>query len=127
MGKTTLDQYLETVIFNHHRPFSKEEFKTFMFSRSVEIPNMLEWLRNWKKDCGYRIFSLNNEGKELNDFRIEKFDLHTCFDAFISSCTLGLRKPDPELYRLAINIAHVKPEECVYFDDRMVLVEAANK
>lgn len=127
IGSITLDEYLETVVFNHSRDFTKEEFKEFMFSQSEELPDMLQWLKSWKKSSGFKIFSLNNEGRELNDFRIRKFKLHECFDAFISSCQSHLRKPDPRIYRLAMNIAHARPDECVYFDDRLMLVQAAGK
>ena len=71
--------------------------------------------------------SINNEGRELNDYRIRKFHLHHFFDAFISSCEVGMRKPDPGIFRLAMGIAGAKPEECIYFDDRPILVEAAAK
>lgn len=127
IGRITLDEYLDTVIFNHPRDFTKNEFKNFMFAQSEELPDMLQWLIRWKQGCGFRIISINNEGRELNDYRIEKFGLHQCFDAFISSCEVGMRKPDPGIYHLAMGIAHVKPEDCVYFDDRLMLVQEAQK
>lgn len=127
MGKITLDDYLETTVFNHPRDFTKDEFKNFMFSESVKISDLLDWLAEWKKSCGIPILSLNNEGRELNDYRIEKFQLHRCFDGFISSCEVGMRKPDPGIYKLATGIAHARPEECIYFDDRLMLVNAAKK
>jgi putative hydrolase of the HAD superfamily len=127
IGKISLDDYLDTVVFNLPRDFTKNEFKDFMFAQSKELPDMLQWLIKWKQDCGFRIISINNEGKELNDYRIEKFGLHQCFDAFISSGEVGMRKPDPGIYRLAMGIAQVKPENCVYFDDRAMLVQQAQK
>lgn len=127
MGQITLDEYLETVVFNHQRAFTPEEFKDFMFSQSVELADMLAWLINWKKECSLPVFSLNNEGRELNQFRIEKFRLHQCFDGFISSCEVGVRKPNPAIYKLALGIAQRKPHECIYFDDRLMLVNAAKK
>lgn len=127
IGKITLDDYLDRVVFNHPRSFTKEEFRSFMLNESVELPDFLEWFKAWKKTCGFRVISINNEGKELNDFRIKKFNLHACFDAFISSCEVGLRKPDPGIFTLAMGIAQVSPEECVYFDDRLMLVQAAKK
>jgi putative hydrolase of the HAD superfamily len=122
-----LNEYLDRVIFNHPRDFTKEDFKTFMFAQSVELPGMLTWLKEWKQNCGFHIISINNEGRELNDFRIKKFGLHQCFDAFISSCEVGMRKPDPGIFTLAMGIAQVSPEECIYFDDRLMLVQAAQK
>src|SRR5680860_549135 len=127
IGKISLDDYLDTVIFNRPRDFTKNEFKDFMFAQSVELPDMLQWLIKWKQAYGFRVISINNEGKELNDYRIEKFGLHQCFDAFISSGEVGMRKPDPGIYRLAMGIAQVNPEDCVYFDDRAMLVQQAQK
>lgn len=127
IGSITLDEYLDTVIFNHPRRFSRKSFRDFMFDQSKELPNMLPWLKRWKKTCGMRVYALNNEGKELNDFRIEKFGLRECFDGFISSCEVGMRKPDPRLYQLAMRITHTPPGQSLYFDDRVMLVDAAAK
>ena len=127
MGKITLDDYLDTVVFNHPRGFTKEDFKEFMFVQTVEQPGMLQWFKEWKQTCGFRVISINNEGRELNNYRITKFNLHHCFDAFISSCEVGMRKPDPGIFNLALGIAQVSAEECVYFDDRLMLAEAAQK
>jgi putative hydrolase of the HAD superfamily len=128
MGKITLDDYLQTVVFNHPRNFTIEDFKQFMFEQSKELPQMLQWLTGWKNNNReYRIIAINNEGKELNDFRIKKFQLHKCFDAFISSCEVGMRKPDPGIFRLALGVAQASAEQCFYFDDRIMLVDAARK
>jgi len=127
IGRISLDEYLDTVIFNHSRDFPREDFKEFMFSESQELPEMLQWLKQWKKDSGFRIISINNEGREFNEYRIKKFKLHDCFDAFISSCEVKMRKPDPGIFQLAMGIAQVPPEQCVYFDDRIMFVHAANK
>jgi len=122
-----LNEYLDTVIFNHPRDFTREDFKNFMFEQSIELPDTLAWLKEWKKDCGFRIMAINNEGKELNDYRIKKFKLHDVFDAFVSSCEVGIRKPDPAIFELAMGIAMAKPQECVYFDDRKMFALAAGK
>jgi putative hydrolase of the HAD superfamily len=126
IGSITLDEYLDTVIFNHPRGFVREDFKDFIYSTSVELP-MLQFLKEWKKDCGFRIISVNNEGKELNDYRVRKFKLHECFDAFVSSCEVKMRKPDPGIWQLAMGIAQVSPQQCVYFDDRKMFVDTAQK
>lgn len=127
IGKISLDDYLDTVVFNHPRDFTKADFKSFMFEQSAELPGYLQWLKEWKKGCGVRIISINNEGRELNNYRIKKFGLHDCFDAFISSCEVGMRKPDPGIFSIAMGIAQVSPEECIYFDDRLMLVQAAQQ
>ncbi len=127
MGSINLDEYLDTVVFNRPRDFAREDFKEFMFRQSQELPGMLQWLKEWKKDCGFRIIAINNEGKELNDYRVKKFKLHDCFDAFISSCEVKLRKPDPAIFNLALGVALAKPSQCVYFDDRPMFANAAQK
>jgi putative hydrolase of the HAD superfamily len=127
IGSITLDEYLDTVIFNRPRGFVLEDFKEFIYAQSVELPDMLQWLKEWKKDCGFRIISINNEGKELNDYRVQKFKLHDCFDAFISSCEVKIRKPDPGIWQLAMGIAQASPSQCVYFDDRIMFVRTAEK
>ena len=99
-----------------------------MYAQSEELPGMLQWIIQWKNlGCGFRIISINNEPKELNDYRIKKFKLHLCFDAFISSCEVGIRKPDPRIFKLAMGVALAAPEQCYYFDDRPMLVEAASR
>ena len=127
IGKITLDEYLDTVIFYQPRDFTRQDFLEFIYAQSKELPDMLAWLKEWKKDCGFRIISINNEGKELNDYRVEKFKLHLCFDAFISSCEVKLRKPDPGIFQLAMGIAQASPQQCVYFDDRVMFVTTAQK
>jgi len=127
IGSITLDEYLDTVIFNYPRDVVRQDFKDFMYSESVELPDMLQWLKEWKKDCGFRIISINNEGKELNDYRVQKFKLHKAFDAFISSCEVKMRKPDPGIFKLALGIAQASPSQCVYFDDRIMFANAAQK
>ena len=128
IGNLTLEEYLDTVIFNQPRDFTKEDFKSFMYAQSEELPGMLQWVIDWKKlGCGFRIISINNEPKELNDYRLKKFKLHRCFDAFICSCEVGMRKPDPRIFKLAMGVALAAPQQCYYFDDRPMLVEAASR
>jgi len=122
-----LDDYIDTVVFNHPRDFTREDFKNFMFEQSKELSGTLAWLKEWKKDCGFKLIAINNEGKELNDYRIKKFKLHDVFDAFVSSCEVGIRKPDPAIFKLAMGIAMAQPQECVYFDDRKMFALAAEK
>ena len=125
--KITLKEYLDTVVFTKPRNFTQKEFIEFMRGESKEIPYIKEWLLDWKKKSGYRIIAINNEGRELNDYRIHEFQLKNVFDAFVSSCDVGMRKPDPGIFRLALGIAQSRPEECIYFDDREMLADAAAK
>lgn len=127
IGKISLDAYLDTILFYERRDFTREDVKAFMYAQSQELPGMLPWLVDWKRTLGngVRFFAVNNEGRELNEYRVKKFKLHRCFDAFVSSCEVGMRKPDPGIFGLAMGLAQATPDECLYFDDRLMLVEAA--
>ena len=128
IGKISLNDYLDTVIFNKQRDFTKDEFINFMYDQSQLLPDTLQWFIEWKRKHEHvKIISLNNEPRELNQFRIQKFNLHDFFDAFVTSCEVGMRKPDPGIYLLGLGIAQARPEECIYFDDRYMLVQAAKK
>src|SRR6476469_2227222 len=115
IGTISLDEYLDTTIFYKPRSFTKDSVIEFMLAQSVELPT-LQWMIQFKKKNAsrFRFISINNEGKELNDYRIKKFRLHECFDAFISSCEVGMRKPDPGIFQLAMGIAQVSPGQCIY-------------
>ncbi len=127
IGDVSLDDYLDTVVFHVPRDFTRAEFKNFMYAESVELPGMLAWTKNWKKSVDLPVFALSNESREINAYRIATFGLHELFDGFFSSCYLGLRKPNPKIFRTAMEIVQAKPEECIYFDDRLMLVNAAKK
>ncbi len=127
IGSITLDEYLDTVLFHRDRDFTKVKFKQFMYDQSEELEKMLEWSKAWKCRTDLPVFALSNESRELNDFRIKTFKLHDLFDGFFSSCYLGMRKPDPRIFIKAMEIVQVKPDECIYFDDRPMLVNAAKK
>lgn len=127
IGSISLDEYLDTTVFQCPRDFTKAEYKAFMHSQSVELPKMLPWLKSWKRQTDIPVFALSNENEELNDYRIHTFKLHEVYDGFFSSCYIGFRKPDPRIFKMALKITQVKPEECIYFDDRPMLVKAAKK
>lgn len=126
IGKISLSDYLDIAVFFEPRSFSKEEFIDFMYAQSVQLPDMLPYLVDWKKrHPEVKVISINNEPRDLNQYRIQKFELHRFFDAFVSSCEVGMRKPDPGIFKLAIGIAQSSPGECLYFDDRPMLVNSA--
>jgi putative hydrolase of the HAD superfamily len=124
-GRIGLDEYVERAIFYQPRTFSREDFKRFMFSLSRPKPQVLELARDLS--IKYSMGTINNESRELNQYRIENFALADCFDVFVSSCFVAMRKPEERIYRLALELTQNAPDECCFLDDRPVNVEAAAK
>ena len=124
-GKLSLYEYLKRVIFYKERPFSLEEFKAFMFEQSQPDREMIDLVCGLKQRYGLKIAAVSNEGRELTVYRIQKFDLGAFIDFFISSCFVHYRKPDEDVYRIALDIAQVPPEQVVYIEDRPMFVEVA--
>ena len=124
-GKVTLDQYLDRTVFYQPHKFMKEEFKSYMFSLSKPKPEVLELARALAGKC--LMATINNESREMNDYRIKQFGLSQIFDLFVSSCYVGMRKPDEKIYRLALDLIQKAPDECCFIDDRPVNIEGAAK
>jgi putative hydrolase of the HAD superfamily len=126
-GKITLGQYLSRVIFYEKRSFTELEFRDFMYAQSKAYPEMVELVRSLKAEYGLKIAVVNNEGRELNEHRIQTFKLSEFVDFFVSSCFVHVRKPDEDIYRSALDIAQVPAAEVAYLDDRMMFVQVAEE
>jgi putative hydrolase of the HAD superfamily len=124
-GKLSLDEYLKRAVFYTDRPFSMEDFRQFMYDQSVAYPEMIELIKALKARYKLRIAVVNNEGREINEHRIRFFKLNEFVDFFISSCFVHFRKPDADIWKIALDIAQVPKEEVVYIDDRMMFVQVA--
>ncbi len=124
-GKLTLSEYLQRVVFYETREFSEKDFISFMFEQSQSYHENIEFFKAIKAKHNLKVIAVSNEGRELNAYRIRKFKLKELFDAFISSSYVHLRKPDTDIFRMAIDISHVRPENSVYIDDRHMFVEIA--
>jgi putative hydrolase of the HAD superfamily len=124
-GKVTLAEYLERVVFYRERPFSREDFQAYMFAQSRAIPEMIELVCRLKSQYRLKVAAVSNEGRELNIHRIATFRLADFIDFFVSSCFVHFRKPDADIFRMALDIAQVQPEQVVYIEDRPLFVEVA--
>lgn len=118
-GQISMDDYLEQTVFYCPRSFSRVEFKNFVFAQSKENSGTRAVLDEVTATQRYLVATLNNESAELNDYRIHQFDLKRNFSAFLTSCYLGVRKPDEAIYRKALGITQRAPEECIFIDDRL--------
>ncbi len=124
-GQLDLDQYLDRTIFYRPRAFRKEEVRDFMYSQSEALPGSLALMARLAQARTVFLAALNNESRELNLYRIEKFGLRNYFSVFFSSCYLGVAKPHPQIYRMALDISQRQAEECICIDDRPINLESA--
>ena len=125
VGKLSLNEYLQRVIFHQERSFSEEEFRAFMFNRSQPYTEMLDLVRVLKARYHLKIIAVSNEARELTRYRIQQFDLSEIIDAFVVSSFVHLRKPDPDIYRLALDISQSPPDRVLYIDDRLMFIQVA--
>ena len=126
LGKLTLDEYLKRVVFYVKRDFTPDQFRDFMFSQTTPNIDMIGFIKQLKEKYKLKIAVINNEGRELNDYRIKKFQLNNFADFFISSCFVHLRKPDADIFRLALDIAQVGAEQALYIEDLQMFVDVAS-
>jgi putative hydrolase of the HAD superfamily len=123
VGKSSLNQYLESVVFYKKRIFSVQDFVNFMYSQSREFPESRAVVDRVARSGKYLTAALNNEGAELNAYRVAKFNLTRTFTAFFSSCYVGSRKPNAPIYEIAVNVTQRAPAECIFVDDREANLE----
>ncbi len=124
-GRLGLDAYVRKAVFHRSRLFSPDEFKQFMFAQSQVLGETLAWLRELAATGKYRLFTLNNESRELHEYRVRAFRLGEIFDAFFTSCYLGQVKPDEEIYLNALGMTGGQRASAIFIDDRALNVEPA--
>lgn len=126
-GKLTLDEYLDRTVFYQPRSFTREDFRNCMFSLSKPFQEVLAFAQALSASGKYFMGTINNESRELNDYRIDKFGLRKTFRIFVSSCFVGLRKPGTEIFRLALEVTQMSAEESCFIDDRAANLVGASK
>ncbi len=126
-GHITLNEYLDRTLFYRPRPFTREEFTAFMFAQSKEYPEVRAILDQVMASRKYFVGAINNEPLELNQYRIEAFQLRRNFLVFFSSCYVRSRKPDETIFRMALDISQRPPEQCLFIDDRALNLESPRR
>jgi putative hydrolase of the HAD superfamily len=124
-GKLPFEDYLGRVVFYQKRPFTRSQFKGFMLSESKPNPGMIELFAQLKIKHGLKIAVVSNESREVNAYRIRTFKLDELVDSFVSSCFVHLRKPDTDIFRLALDIAQVPARQVLYVENTPLFVEVA--
>lgn len=124
-GKLTLEEYLSRVVFYQKRSFTRTEFRDFMLAQSKPYPDMIELVSELKIRHGLKIVVISNGGRELTQYRVQKFKLDSFVDAFISSCFVHVRKPDAEIFRLALDIAQAQALHTIYLENTPLFAQVA--
>jgi putative hydrolase of the HAD superfamily len=125
-GKCSFDEYLHHVIFFQPRSFSLEAFKSYVLEASKPYPKAIERVMALKAEHRAKLVVLSNEGREIAEYRFKKFHFHDFVDFFIVSSFVGMRKPDPRIYKLALDLCQEKPENVLYMDDRAEYFDIAS-
>ena len=125
-GKLNLDEYLNLVVFHKERSFGHKDFKEFMFAQTKPLPEMFNMFKSITKKNSLKVGAISNEGRELTIYRVNKFGLKDIIQFFICSCFVHFRKPDKDIYGVALDVAQVTPEQSLYVDDRKLHVEVAH-
>ena len=124
-SRITLEEYLSMVVFHQKRSFTRNQFRSYMFAQSKPFPEMIELVAKLKLNLRLKIAIVSNEARELNAYRIDKFGLDRLVDCFISSCFVHIRKPNADIFRMALDIAQVKPAQAVFIDNTPMFVQIA--
>ena len=124
--KGTIDftQYLDRTLFYQPRPFTPEAGREAIEAQSTLLPDSaLPIMRDLHEQAmrtpgSLHMGQLNNESRELNDLRLERFGLKQYLSTFFCSGYIALRKPHPEIYRLALEVLQRPAAEVIFIDDR---------
>jgi putative hydrolase of the HAD superfamily len=118
-GDLSDEEFLRETVFFKERSFTPADFIQAIRTQSKWLPggarNVISALRQVNS---LKMAMLNNESGPLNDYRIATFRLTEFFDGFFCSAYIGMRKPDPRMFRSGAAMLHFRPEECAFVDDR---------
>ena len=124
-GYLSFEEYLRHVFFFTPRAFSLDEVRLFAYSQSVAWPENIDFFRRLKVANSLKVALISNEGEGITEHRVGKFKLRELADFMVVSHYVHMRKPDPSIWRLALNLAQVQPEEALYIDDRKPFADVA--
>jgi len=125
VGRLTLEDYLNLVVFHKRRSFTRNQFQQFMFAQSKPFPEMINLVIQLKRHLGLKIVIVSNESREVNAFRSGKFGLDKLTDCFVSSSFVHMRKPDVKIFELALDLAQVRPKGVVFIDNTPMFIQVA--
>jgi len=124
-GFLNFEQYLQYVFFHQPRSFELDEVRNLIYAGSVPWPDSINLFHRVKKANGLKLALISNEGQGITEYRMEKFGLPAIADFMVISHCVHMRKPDAQIWELALNLAQVKAGQAIYVDDREIFVQRA--
>lgn len=118
-GDINAGAYLDATVFNQPRSFSRDEFFAFILAQSKPLADSaIGTLQELAASNKCMLGAFNNEARETNKYRFETFGLFRYFKVALSSCYLGLRKPDRPIYEKALEMLGRPANKILFIDDR---------
>ena len=125
LGEITEEQHWHNVMRVLKRSASEyERIRDEFFAGDVIDLNILSFLRSIKPK--YKVGLISNAWSGLRAY-IEREKFADAFDHMIISAEVGVAKPDPKIYQLALDQLQVKANEAVFVDDVLENIEACEK
>lgn len=126
-GRISLDDYLKQVAVYDKPSFSVGDLRLFMLTQTQPVLEMLQLIRELKLQHGLKVVAVSNGGRELTHHAITECELRSFVDFFVCSCFVGRRKPDPALYKMALDMSQVRPEEVICIEEQRLFVRTAKR
>ena len=115
-GKITEDEFYKKMFDELEVSLDLEETKKIRTSFRVEIPEMKNLVHKLKKN--YLVGYVSNDAKEIAARCDQKFELNELFNIGFLAYQVGARKNSPKLFLAILEQTNLKPNECVFLDDR---------
>lgn len=124
-GFLTFEEYLRHVFFAEPRSFTWEAVRDFAYNASTPWLENIEFFKRVKVHNGLKMALISNEGQGITEHRIQKFGLRDLADYLVISHFTHMRKPDHEIWKLALQLGAATPQESLYIDDREMFANMA--
>lgn len=129
-GRLTLDEFHARLVERSEaalgRPLDLGVYAQFLRELGVGVHWMVVHRVRELRGEGYRTAILTNNIREWGPYWKESIPLDL-FDLVVDSCDVGLRKPDPAIFRLTCERLGVAPEAAVFLDDTRRHVDVARQ
>lgn len=125
IGKIDEKELISKFLNKMNFELSVDEYIELIKKGIEPIEGMREILEELAKK--FNLATLINEGSEWANYKLDVTGFRKFFKENLISGDLGLSKPNPEIYHEALKKLNVKPEECIFIDDKMENCEVAIK